>query len=153
MNITIVNAEKCHMADCVEALRNSRLGEEYFSEAGKAEKALAEALESRQLHVALAEDGTCAGFIYYAPTGVFMHFPYLHIIAVKKEYRGMGVGKQLLQYVADRAMEGSRKTFLTVDDFNPDARRLYEAVGYQEVGPIPNLYKKGRTSYLMMRCV
>jgi ribosomal protein S18 acetylase RimI-like enzyme len=41
--------------------------------------------------------------------------------------------------------------FLVVADFNPEAKRLYERVGYIEVGAIPNLYREGMTEYLMMK--
>lgn len=43
------------------------------------------------------------------------------------------------------------KLFLVVADFNPDARRLYEKIGYTEVGCIPSLYREGITENLMMK--
>jgi len=41
--------------------------------------------------------------------------------------------------------------FLVVADFNPEAKRLYEHLGYRQVGEIPGLYKAGVTEYLMMK--
>ena len=43
------------------------------------------------------------------------------------------------------------KCFLVVADYNPEAKRLYEQIGYTEVGRIPDLYKEGVTEILMMR--
>ena len=84
--------------------------------------------------------------------GVFGSYPYLHIIAVKAEYRNYGIGKQLMKYFEDNASDfGTEKFFLTVDDFNPGAKRLYEKLGYQCVGELPDFYKKGINCYLMMK--
>ena len=38
-----------------------------------------------------------------------------------------------------------------VADFNPDAKILYEKIGYMEIGIIPGLYREGITEYLMMK--
>jgi ribosomal protein S18 acetylase RimI-like enzyme len=45
----------------------------------------------------------------------------------------------------------SSKVFLVVADFNPEAKRLYERMGYRQVGAIPGLYRDGVTEYLMMK--
>jgi len=75
----------------------------------------------------------------------------LHIIAVKQEIRGKGIGKALLTYFEMEDFEGSTKVFLVVADFNPDAKKLYQHLGYRQVGKIPGLYKDGVTEYLMMK--
>ena len=92
---------------------------------------------------------TC--FTYIIPKGAFHSFPYLHIIAVKKEYRNKGIGKALLEYSENIANEVADKLFLVVADYNPDAKRFYERNGYQQVGEIPNLYRPGVTEYLMAK--
>lgn len=45
----------------------------------------------------------------------------------------------------------STKLFLTVDDFNPRAKKLYENLGYHCVGELPDFYKKGINCFLMMK--
>lgn len=47
--------------------------------------------------------------------------------------------------------QDSSKVFLVVADFYPDAKRLYESLGYQQVGILPGLYKEGVAEYLMMK--
>jgi ribosomal protein S18 acetylase RimI-like enzyme len=81
--------------------------------------------------------------------GAFHSFPYLHIIAVKEEFRGLGVGKDFLNYI-ERTCNCS-KLFLVVADFNPDAKRFYINNGFTEIGCIPNLYKNDITECLMMK--
>ena len=84
--------------------------------------------------------------------GVFGSYPYLHIVAVKEGYRGCGIGKQLIKYFEDNASDASSaKYFLTVDDFNPGAKKLYENLGYMCVGELTDFYKNGINCYLMMK--
>ena len=57
-----------------------------------------------------------------------------------------------MKYFEDKASNSPlAKYFLTVDDFNPRAKKLYENLGYQYVGELPDFYKKGIDCYLMMK--
>lgn len=38
-----------------------------------------------------------------------------------------------------------------VGEINNDAKRLYETLGYKEVGKIPELYEKNLTENIMMK--
>ena len=77
---------------------------------------------------------------------------YLHIVAVKEGCRGCGIGKQLIKFFEDNASDSSSaKYFLTVDDFNPGAKILYENLGYKCVGELTDFYKNGINCYLMMK--
>ena len=152
MDIHIQLANMNYIDSCVEILQNSDLGKAYFSDQEKAAKMLTYAVGQEDVYVALDENEKCLGFIYYMTKGVFGSYPYLHIIAVKAEYRNYGIGKQLMKYFEDNASDsGTEKFFLTVDDFNPGAKRLYEKLGYQCVGELPDFYKKGINCYLMMK--
>ncbi len=91
------------------------------------------------------------GFIWFTLAGAFHSYPYLHIIAVKEEFRGLGIGRKLLAYFEESVFTDASKVFLVVADFNPEAKRLYERLGYRQVGEIPGLYKAGVTEYLMMK--
>jgi GNAT superfamily N-acetyltransferase len=56
----------------------------------------------------------------------------IHDLAVKSGYRGRGIGRQLLDRVADAARRlGCCKVTLEVREDNVSARRLYEQVGFQ----------------------
>ena len=57
---------------------------------------------------------------------------YLDSLAVLPEYRGRGVGAQLILAVKDRAFNEYNKNLgLLVDFENPDAERLYQSVGFE----------------------
>lgn len=151
MNITIEKAGLNHLLDCKDALVQSELGRVYFPEAEKAIASLTEGIQSDEVYVALDENGECLGFIHWIPNGAFHSFPYLHIIAVKEAYRGRGIGKTLMRFFEETVFVDRSKAFLVVADFNPRAKRLYQQLGYREVGAIPGLYKQGVTESIMMK--
>ena len=152
MNIVIKEAEEKYVIPCVNILQNTEMGTVYFSNYKKTVDLLLHALAQRSLFVALKDDDDCLGFMYFMPKGVFGSYPYLHIVAVREEYRNLGIGKQLIKYFEENSSDySSTKYFLTVDDFNPQARKLYESLGYQRVGELKNFYKNGITSYIMMK--
>ena len=148
--ITFAKGNEQHLKDCKDALCRSSLGKEYFSLPGSAENAILEGIRRGNLYVALIGE-ECVGFTYIIPKGAFHGFPYLHIIAVKEEYRDRGIGKALLDHSERIALEMADKLFLVVADYNPDAKRFYERNGYRQVGEIPNLYRPGITEYLMAK--
>ena len=148
--ITFSKANEQHLKDCRDALCRSTLGDRYFSSLGSAEEAILEGIRQENLCVAFIGE-ECVGFTYIIPKGAFHSFPYLHIIAVKEEYRNKGIGKVLLDYSENIACEMADKLFLVVADYNPDAKLFYERNGYQQVGRIPNLYRPGITEYMMAK--
>lgn len=151
MDITVVKGSINYINDCEDALVNSELGKRYFSEKGSARKSLEEGFSKGEIYVAINNDNDCKGFVWVVLNGIFHSFPYLHIIAVKSENRGQGIGKILLKFVEDVYCKNNSKLFLVVADFNPDAKRLYESMGYSVIGDIPNLYRNGITECLMMK--
>ena len=148
--ITFAEGNEQYLKDCMDALCHSSLGEKYFSSPGSAENAILEGIRQENLYVALIGEA-CIGFTYIIPKGAFHSFPYLHIIAIKEEYRGQGVGKALLDYSERIASEMADKLFLVVSDYNPDAKRFYKRNGYRQLGEIPDLYRPGITEYLMAK--
>jgi ribosomal protein S18 acetylase RimI-like enzyme len=151
MQINITKADWKYLEDCKIALLNSKLGQEYFPSEEKAAAALSEGITKGEMFVAVDEAGECLGFIWFVIGGAFHGFPYLHIIAVKEPFRGLGVGRKLLSFFEETVFADHSKVFLVVADFNPDAKRLYESLGYRQVAALPGLYKEGVTEYLMMK--
>ncbi len=150
MDITIIKGSINHIDDCEDALVNSELGKRYFSEKGSARKSLEEGFCKNEIYVAV-ENNNCKGFIWVILNGIFHSLPYIHIVAVKSENRGQGIGEVLLRFVENEYFTNYSKLFLVVADFNPNAKRLYERIGYSKIGEIPDLYRKGISEYLMMK--
>jgi ribosomal protein S18 acetylase RimI-like enzyme len=151
MNINVIKAEDRHLADCAAAVLDSELGDVYFKDRKRAVQALTRGISRGEIFVAVNNDLECLGFIWVNPSGMFDKFPYLHMIAVRREYRGIGIGKILIRYFEDNYRNDGSKAFLVVADFNPKAKTLYESLGYKEVGVIPGLYKEGVAESLMMK--
>ncbi|BCN32302.1 GNAT family N-acetyltransferase [Anaeromicropila herbilytica] len=151
MNVKVVKGIQNYINDCEDALVNSELGNRYFSKKGSARKSLEEGFDKGEVYVALDENNCCKGFVWVIENGIFHAFPYIHIIAVKSEYRGQGIGRILLEAMEQIYFEKYTKLFLVVGDFNQDAKRLYERIGYSSVGYIPDLYRSGITECLMMK--
>jgi len=69
---------------------------------------------------------------------------YIDILAVAPAMRGKGVGSLLLDAVFQTAREkGFKSVSLEVVDTNPDARRLYERVGFVARRTYPYPYLRG----------
>lgn len=60
---------------------------------------------------------------------------YLDSIGILPKFRGMGIGRQLIEAFCDRAFaEGHERVGLIVDFNNPQAERLYRSLGFERVG-------------------
>lgn len=60
---------------------------------------------------------------------------YLDSISVAEKFRGQGIGTKLLEALPKIAKKNHRsKIGLAVDKKNPKAKRLYEKMGFKEVG-------------------
>ncbi len=69
---------------------------------------------------------------------------YLYGFRIKPAFRRQGIGRQMMTHVENELRQrGFQRVTLNVAQDNPDARRLYENLGYVTVGVDP-----GRWSYL-----
>ena len=55
-------------------------------------------------------------------------------ICVNESVRGMGIGQMLLSYIKDLACKQGKNVILDVIADNTGARRLYERIGFYEIG-------------------
>ena len=62
---------------------------------------------------------------------------YLDSLGVLPEYRGQGIAHRLIRAAAGQAAGISKPLGLLVSNHNPDARRLYESLGFVPVGQRP----------------
>lgn len=74
--------------------------------------------------------------------------------AVRREFRGMGIGKMLLKRAIERlAGRGKKKIMLEVRVSNISAQNLYKKYGFKIVEVIPSYYSDGEDAYLMVRTI
>ena len=77
------------------------------------------------------------GIDYWAQDETQAGEMYIDTFAVSSKAQGKGIGKQLLQYAIDEVVVKQKKVLgLLVDKDNPDAKRLYERMGFKVVKDI-----------------
>jgi N6-L-threonylcarbamoyladenine synthase/ribosomal-protein-alanine N-acetyltransferase len=76
----------------------------------------------------------------------------IQTIAVADSARGRGLGRTLMQALIGEARKrGARLVFLEVRADNPDAQRLYERLGFVEVGVRRGYYQPDNVDAIVMR--
>lgn len=74
-------------------------------------------------------------------------------LCIGPDHRGQGLGRHLLGRLLDIARwNGAERVFLEVRPSNPLARKLYESVGFSEIGQRPRYYPAhdGREDAIVM---
>ncbi|UCH11626.1 MAG: ribosomal protein S18-alanine N-acetyltransferase [Fidelibacterota bacterium] len=95
----------------------------------------------------VAEDeGLLVGFL----TGMMVaHEFHLHNMAVHPDFRGRGIGRELLAAVESMCREKDIvRILLEVREDNEIARHLYLSMGFESVGTRKDYYGPGRDAYL-----
>src|ERR1051325_1122077 len=76
---------------------------------------------------------------------------YIQTIAVHPDWRCRGIGTRMIEWAEERIFRQSPNVFLCVSSFNTHARELYERLGYQRVGELPDFVVKGFSEILMRK--
>ena len=71
--------------------------------------------------------------------------------AVRRAFRGRGIGRRLLKSAIERCKQrGKERILLEVRVSNIVAQRLYKKNGFEIIDIIPNYYNDGEDAYLMV---
>lgn len=76
---------------------------------------------------------------------------YIQTIAVHPDWRCRGIGTQMMEFAERRIFRQSPNVFLCVSAFNEHAQKLYERLGYQRIGELPDFLVRGFTEILMRK--
>jgi bifunctional pyridoxal-dependent enzyme with beta-cystathionase and maltose regulon repressor activities/RimJ/RimL family protein N-acetyltransferase len=98
------------------------------------------------LHIAEI-DGVLVGFAATNVTGMEGE-PLLEYICVDSNYRGQGIGSQMLEFIEKKLYPYADNIYLFVSDINPRAIALYERIGYEQIGELANYNLFGQTEFL-----
>jgi ribosomal protein S18 acetylase RimI-like enzyme len=77
--------------------------------------------------------------------------PFLEMLALLPEARGIGLGRQTVDWVAAQASLIAENLWTTVSDFNDSAQGFYSRLGFVEVSKLPGLVAEGITEILLRR--
>jgi [ribosomal protein S18]-alanine N-acetyltransferase len=94
------------------------------------------------------DSGRPLGFMILDRSGLASS-PYVRSIAVSAEARGRGVGTRLMQFAEEYFRPRARHIFLCVSSFNTRARALYERLGYDVIGELPDYWFDGASEFLL----
>ena len=103
---------------------------------------------SRESYIAKIED-RIVGFLILNLKGAFVG--YLQTVCVAPEWRNQGLGRRLVAFAEERIFREAPNIFLCVSSFNPDARRLYERLGYEFVGELKDYIVRGHSENLFRK--
>lgn len=152
--VIIMEARQQDFIDIIRILSDSNLGKRYYPTSKMLSRAVMEAGKRDKFRIAMISD-KIVGFVWYTLNGAFALYPYLHTIVVDEKYRGTGIGKRLMIDYERTCLEMRRelrgKSFLVVSDDNLCARSFYKQLGYAELFPVENLFRKGVTEILMKK--
>ena len=123
----------------------SAAGLQAFLDRDFSTSALGQSLQSSDSHLWLIASDENAQIVGFAKVNWATPAPLtretgaeLQKIYFLKSAAGLGYGGQLLQHIEDRAVQrGERLLWLDVLKTNSNARRFYEAFGFQRIGEIP----------------
>lgn len=150
MNINIKKGEMKYLEDCYEALINSEIGKTYFM-SFDSKNMLAKGIKNGNIFAVLDSKDECMGFVWYEEEGTFGVHAFLHIIAIKEKYRSKGIGTKVLLHFEEKAFIDDDQIFLMVAEFNTKARKLYDKLGYKQVGILADFYRPCVNECLMMK--
>ena len=136
---------------CAAIIADSLLWREFERTVEQAVVVLADSFNPGQRLWVHEDEGRPDGFVISCERGMMGEFGYIRLIGVAAARRGRGIGASLLAAAEDHLFALSPFVFLTVTDFNTDARRLYERLGYELVGGIPDYRRQGTGELLLLK--
>jgi len=153
--LTMRRGQRSDIEACARIVVTDPLWRRYRLTLPRARRVLREAMGRREgrsrnrAELAVATlDGSVVGFVLYHLHGTFHYSGYVRWIAVATMARGRGVGAALMRHAEAHIFRTGPNVFLTVSDFNRRAQAFYRALGYRNVGAIPNYVIPGITEIL-----
>ena len=113
------------------------------------ENALATLYDTAKEVYAARDARGVAGFVIIDMRGLLRG--YVQTVCVRADRRGEGLGSRLVRYAEDRIFRESPNVFICVSSFNPEARRLYERLGFAPVGTLRELIVPGHDELLLRK--
>lgn len=81
----------------------------------------------------------------------FMRGPYLETIALFPEARRGGIARRVIDWMGREVAGREADLWLCVTEWNDDARAAYRALGFEEVGRLPDLVAPGVCEIFMRK--
>ena len=119
---------------CARWIAATPLWQRYHVTESSISKRLSQALEGGATIFVAERAGDVLGFLWLVERGAFDHNDYVRLIGVRPGERGHGIGRALMEFAEEQSRARGRDLFLLVSDFNTDAQRFYQRLGFHQVG-------------------
>lgn len=151
MNFTLVKGDPARLTEYIEIFKDSKLYDAYYADSDRLPTYLAAAMERGRLYIAMSSKDEPIGAMCMSMDGM-AELPYLHLLGVKKNYRGMGIGHDLLKiFIATAEAYGAPNMFIMTSHFNVRAKKLYQEMGFHSYCLLPSPLRQGINEHVMMR--
>ena len=151
MNFNLVKGDAARVAEYCEIFYESKLYDAYFSEPGVLENWLRNAISEGTLYIAMSSKDEPIGAMIMEMNGM-CGLPYLHLLGVKKNFRGMGIGSGLIKiFIGVAEASGAPNMFIMTSHFNIRAKKLYQSMGFVPQCLLKDVMHKGINEWLFMR--
>ncbi len=143
---------------CAQFIFDTSFGKNYYPTQGFLEHELKRGIDEDDCWIAIASD-QIVGLVWFQRKGAFHSYPYLHLIFVRQNCQGRGVGHALMDFFEREILhDGSRKlmcikAFLVVNSNNHSALSMYENRGYERIAQIDGLFRPKLNEILMAKTV
>lgn len=107
---------------------------------------------TREVYVAAHGDtNEIVGFVILNMRGAFVG--YIQSVAVREDWRGRGLGSQLIAFAEARIFRDVPNAFILVSSFNDRARSLYVRLGYEVIGELRDYIVPGHSEWLLRKSI
>ena len=106
---------------------------------------------TREVYLAVDGNNKIAGFIMLNMQGAFVG--YIQSVCTGPNWRNKGIGSQLIAFAEKRIFNATPNVFICVSSFNPNAKRLYERLGYEVVGEMKDYIISGYSEILLRKTI
>jgi len=105
---------------------------------------------TKEVYLAMIEE-QIVGFTILNMKGGFIG--YVQTLCVAPDWRNKGVGSELMSFVERRIFKETPNVFICVSSFNPKALRLYQRLGYEEIGELKDYIITGHSEILLRKTI
>jgi GNAT superfamily N-acetyltransferase len=96
-------------------------------------------------------DGNVAGVICVRHP--WLRGPYIELLGISPDYRGKGIGKQVLSWVETEARLEAKNLWVLTSSFNHQALNFYQNLGFHPIGPIQGLVTPEHDEILLRKII
>lgn len=146
--MTLRPMQLADIPSCACLMAQSPLWQRYYVTEASAARRFKQGLISQASILVAEQDGDVAGFIWYETHGAFARSGYIVLVGVQPVLRGQGIGQALMAQAEQAMFSAVDDVFLLVSDFNQEAQRFYQRLGYRQIGAISDYVIAGITELI-----